>query len=252
MAKRVVKYIVGVALLAALFMLPHSSIAAAAGATVTVSGAEDRAEETVEVTVSIEGLSSLDGVEGISGGEIEISYDPVLASVTKIKQGELLSEAIFIFNENYSNNSVFITWVSADNLLSGDGTLCTIIFTLKETGLLTPLIRSISVCDQLLRLLDVVQVATSKGGPAEENGSTSVTLEPSTEIEQASSPTGDSAVIPEEEENEFETVGPGGAPAENKSSVNGWFIYTGIAIMVTIVIGAVYYLFRRRSRSAVK
>ena len=166
-----------------LFLISSPGLAlAATGASVTVSSAEGKAGDTVEITVSISGLSELVGVDGIAGGEFELVYDPSLSSVAEIKAGELLAGDLFVYNENYSENSLFVTWVSANELLSEDGTLCIITFTLKEAGTLAPVIRNLSVSDQFLQLFEVESAIDSENSSTGA-GESSVTLRPTEEID---------------------------------------------------------------------
>lgn len=142
-----------------------SSLSAAGGATVTVDPIEGKAGDEVTVTVQVEGISEIPGIEGFAGGEFKLVYDPATAEPKKVTKGELLSDgALFVYNEAYAEDTVAVTWVSTGAALSKDGALCHVTFLLKKGGELAPVIEGLGVCDEHTRPLVVVADTGETGG----------------------------------------------------------------------------------------
>lgn len=230
-------------LLAVILCLPVTGLAGS-GAQITVGEADGKPGETVEIAVSVKGIAGLEGVDGLTGGEIEIAYDPSAASVDGIRAGELLSNALFVYNEHYSENSVFVTWVTADDLLSGDGILFVINFILKEGGPLAPAVKNVSVSDQFLQFLEVS--TPGENGLAEENPS-SVSLQPPKDVTPFKPvPDGNGSDDPGEDRDD---QGGEGVEDETKTSAGRLPVYLGLGgIVVLAAAGIVFFLGRRRSR----
>ncbi len=110
--------------------------------TLSVGSASGEVGETVEIAVSIAGLSNLAGLEGLSGGQFELVYDASIADVasdTDIRQGELIDlsqgEWIRTRNHKFTENSLFYVFASTGTeLISGDGALIKVTFTLLQAG----------------------------------------------------------------------------------------------------------------------
>ncbi|MEW5784742.1 MAG: cohesin domain-containing protein [Bacillota bacterium] len=129
---------------------------AAAGTAVIVDGAAGEAGQTVVVTVRLRGLDRLTGVSGISGGQFELVYDPAAAVVDTIRQGSAIGDGfLFLANRAFSENSVKVVWAAESALITGDGDLCNVTFSLRAGGAVQPVIENLSLFDQDLRPLAV-------------------------------------------------------------------------------------------------
>lgn len=203
------------------------------GASIIISSAEGKPGDTVEITVSMKDIAGLVGVDGLTGGEIEIAYDPSLATVTGVKTGPLLAGALFVYNMHYRENSIFVCWVSSDEILKKDGILCIITFTLKQTALLAPTITSLSICDQHLQVLE----ARGAG-----SGSSSVTLHWPEDLKPFNPPDQGNG-----------TAAPGDAEEphtgdQTKSAARWLPVSLGVLLIILAAGITVIYLNRRHSR----
>lgn len=132
--------------------------AAAAGPALGVSVAAGKAGETVEVIIDIRGVKSPEGAEGISGGEFVLVYDSALAEVKGAEQGKAISGFMFIPNLRLTQNSIKVVWASGSRLISEDGEICRVYFTMKLDGILQPALKDPLLFDQDARALKVEAV----------------------------------------------------------------------------------------------
>jgi hypothetical protein len=158
------------AIAAAVLFFTACSAAEAAGTVpaLGVSSAAGKAGETVEVVVYIQGITALEGVEGFSGGEFVLEYNPALAEVNKAEAGEAISGFMFIRNLRLTENSIKVVWASGSNLTSKDGNICKVTFTMKKDGTLQPTLKNLLLFDQDVRSLQITAL-----DPAPESGETS-------------------------------------------------------------------------------
>lgn len=224
------------------------SLSAAGGATVTVDPIEGNAGDEVTVTVQVEGISEIPGIEGFAGGEFKLVYDPAVAEPKKVTKGELLSEgALFVYNEAYAEDTVAVTWVSTGAALSKDGALCHVTFLLKKGGELAPVIEGLGVCDEHTRPL--VVVSDTGESKADGEGASAVGIYKSSAVAGVDypgkgEPSGGGAAATGDE-----------AAGEEQSSGGGekFFTWQYVLAMTLLVaaLGAFFYLMRRRSRDEI-
>ncbi len=143
-------------------ILSAAEVVAANGA-LTVSEATGKKGDTVEIVVDIQGIASLEGIEGISGGELVLVYDSKLADVKKADPGKAISGFMFIRNLRLTENSIKVVWASGSSLTSEDGEICRVTFTMKKNGILRPTIESPLLFDQDVRSLQVAAAGLSTG-----------------------------------------------------------------------------------------
>lgn len=242
---------------AGLFPSPAQVLAAPA-AVVTVSSAEGNAGETMGITVSLQGFSSLTGVENISGGQFELVYDPEQATVVSIKKGSLLgSDALFMPNQNYSENSIKVAWAYTSGGTSGDGDICNITFTLHKESILNPVIKNLVLYDQEVRPL---VVDAQPAGANDSSGNSVALYPPETDTppdsggEQGGSvgidQENDDTAVNQDKETAEPTSGnketsPGGA---SNGGIKAGLLILSVLLPIVLVAGGVGYLFYRRSK----
>lgn len=226
---------------AGLFPSPAQVLAAPA-AVVTVSSAEGNAGETVGITVSIQGFSSLAGVENISGGQFELVYDPDVASVNSVKSGSLLDdEVVFMPNLNYSRNSIMVAWAHPTGGIKSDGDLCNIIFTLKVAGSVNPTLKDLVLYDQDVNALLVKSEALPEGNF---EGSSQVQLLSPGRVDTHQNKPDNGVDIRDDSPNRADGQLPENMsdPLEGNSSP-GWLLPLIILAGAAIVSGAGYYIY---------
>jgi hypothetical protein len=212
--------------------------AAFSGASVIVDPIEGKAGETVEVAVRMEGVAEIPGVEGFAGGELKILYDPDLAEVKGVAEGELLSSgALFVYNEAYAEDTVMATWVSTGEALSRDGVLFYVTFLLKEGGEAAAVIKDLEVCDQHLRPLVVV----SGSGAGEKGAESAVAIYAADAVAGVDYPDPVTA-------DEVPAIGV--KPGTGGKELSVWH-YVSIIVLVIAALAAVLYIFRRRCSSSI-
>ena len=135
----------------------HSTPAAAkSGAALEVRSASGKAGDSVGIAVSLRGLKNLSGVEGLSGGEFEVHYDPAMASIAKISRGSAVgSSFMFMPNKKFSESSAKVTLIAASALICKDGDLCNVTFKLKKKGTVEVTLEELAFYDQDVRVLTV-------------------------------------------------------------------------------------------------
>ncbi len=255
----------------ALALLPAGAHAES-GAALVVHGASGKAGDTVGVTVSLRGIKSLPGVEGLSGGEFELHYDPAVASIGKISKGSIVGTGfMFLENKNFSESSAKVTLAAVSGLITKDGDLCNVTFTLKKTGPVEVSLKEIAFYDQDVRALTVGTASelpkespSGEGSPGSGAG-TAVELHPPGD---ASPPSGDPPDTPggfgePAGETESEGTYPGGEPAgeapaapEDEAAKTGsaenarkWILPAVILLVIAATAAGAAYIWRRRSRN---
>lgn len=166
-----------VAIVVFLFAAWGTAEAVEAGTFLGVSDVSGKPGETVEVVVSIQGFAALEGVEGISGGELVLVYDPAVADVQAAVAGEAISGFMFIRNLSLTENSIKIVWASGNRLTSADGEICRVSFVMSQGGSLRPTLKNLLLFDQDVQSLQVAALepapegdVPSAGGEQEKNG----------------------------------------------------------------------------------
>ena len=125
---------------------------------VSVNTPSGTSGEKVMVNVTLKNIQTLQTVEGISGGELELEFDPEMVKVDKIQRGDIIGENFFFIpNESYSSNSVKVAFASSGNLIKEDGELFRIHFSLKASGTVHTTIKNIILYDQDVKPLAVAQ-----------------------------------------------------------------------------------------------
>ena len=261
-------------LLSVLVLLSFSASAAAAGgAALEVRGASGKAGDTVGVTVSLRGLKNLSGVEGLSGSEFELHYDPEAASIEKISKGSIVGGGfMFMPNKKYSKKSAKVVLAAASGLITKDGDLCNITFKLKKKGAVEVTLKELVFYDQDLRALTVGGVSDLPPGSSSEGSGnlkpdqdtsvggsgTAVELLPPGDTvsssEEGSGEKGDSGESPGEEDgaaasSEKEPAGDpstageeDGAPEDKPSR---WWIWPAAGVAVPALAAAFFFIRRR-------
>ena len=253
-----------------LLFLPAGTVAES-GAALVVQGASGNAGDTVGVTVSLRGIKSLPGVEGLSGGEFELHYDPAIASIEKISKGSIIGSGfMFLENKKFSENSAKITLAAASGLITKDGDLCNVTFKLKKKGAVEVTLKGISLYDQDVRALTMGAVSelpqddpSGEGSPGGGGGLSVEILSP----DEASPPPGDTPaasddpadstdktdeeVFPpgEEYEGDVPAIPEGEVSKSGKAaSLPRWLLPAAGGFFLLVIIVVVYfYINRRRS-----
>jgi hypothetical protein len=263
-------------LCAALLLLFPAAAAAKGGAALTVYGAAGKAGENVVITVNLHGIKALAGIEGLSGAEFELQYDPAAASIKKISKGSIAGRGfMFMDNKNFSESSAKVVLAAVSGLITDDGDLCKFTFTLEKDGPVEVMLKEVVIFDQDLRALTVGAVSElppesasgegslpgsgssqDDGGPAGPGG-TAVELFSPTETVPPAGEDPDlldgkapgKAAAPEGSSGDA-VEGPLGAPAgENRKglseNVRRWLLLAA-ALLGLFVAGASFYLYRKR------
>ena len=122
----------------------------------SVDSAAGEAGQTVGVSVTIRGSEDLVETGGISGGQLELVYDPALAVAEGVIRGSAVGDGfIFLYNRAFAPNKVHITWAAQGEEIIRDGALFTVTFRLKTDAAVRPSLRNLVLYDQDLRSLKV-------------------------------------------------------------------------------------------------
>lgn len=123
---------------------------------VSVDSATGETGQTVGVSVTIRGAEDLVKMGGISGGQVELVYDPALAVVEDVIQGSAVGAGfIFLYNRAFAPNKVHLAWAAQGEEIVRDGALFTVIFRLKTAAAVRPSLQNLMLYDQDLRSLEV-------------------------------------------------------------------------------------------------
>jgi len=123
---------------------------------VSVDSATGETGQTVGVSVTIRGSEDLAETGGISGGQLELVYDPALAAVEDVIRGSAVGAGfIFLYNRGFAPNKVRLAWAAQGEEIIRDGALFTVIFRLKTAAAVRPYLRNLVLYDQDLRSLEV-------------------------------------------------------------------------------------------------
>ncbi len=251
----------------------HAGTVAESGAALVVQGASGNAGDTVGVTVSLRGIKSLPGVEGLSGGEFELHYDPAIASIEKISKGSIIGSGfMFLENKKFSESSAKVTIAAASGLITKDGDLCNITFKLKKKGALEVTLKGTSLYDQDVRALTVGAVSElpqddppGEGAPGGGGGSSVEILLPDEasplpgdttadgdDPTDSTGKTDEEVLFPpgEEHEGDVPVIPEGELSKSGKTaSLPRWLLPAAGGLFVLIIISAVfYYTYHRRSQ----
>jgi len=245
---------------AMLFPLPVQ-VLAASPAMVTVSTATGAAGETVGITVSLQGFSSLTGVESISGGQFELVYDSAQATVVSVKKGSLLGgDVLFMHNQNYTENSIKVTWAYTSGGMSGDGDICNITFTLLKDSTLNPALKNLVLYDQEVHPLNIDEKSTDTSGSS---GNSVALYPPETDPQGTPSDSGgeqggsvgidqengDTAVNQDVETAESTSGNKETSPVgSSNGGIKAGLLILSVLLPIVLVAGGVGYLFYRRSK----
>lgn len=233
----------------------HSPVLAAPHAVVTVSAAEGKAGETVGITVSIQGIGSLSGVEGISGGQFELVYDNATVSVDNVNPGSLIGKQFtFMANENFSDKSIKVVWASSSGLIKTDGDLCNITFNLKKDAAVNPVLKNLVLYDQ-----DVRPIESGTESFGNSDGNTVVLNSPGSDPENVEDDPGPDQTMPGGSNSDAtdavsgytgsEETGETGETARGDNSIsvfqNTGLWLTLIFVLIILFMGSLVYLLRR-------
>ncbi len=249
------KVVVIAALMICFLVYTSVSVIAASEAAVTANAAEGTTGETVGVTVSIRGIGSLSGVEGISGGQFELVYDNTTVSVDKINPGSLIGKQFtFMSNDSFSNKSLKVVWASSSGLIKTDGDLCNITFNLKKDATVNPVLKNLILYDQDVR---PIEIGTESSGNSD--GNTVVLNPPGSDPENVEDDPGPDQTMPggfnSDATDTFSgytgsgETGATGEAAHGDNSIvefqyNGFWLIL-IIVLVILFIGCLVYLLRR-------
>jgi hypothetical protein len=99
--------------------------------------------EALKVVITLSNLKDMEGVEGISGGEFELVFDPDMVDVDSIEQGKIIGEGFFFLaNDNYGKDRLKVVFASSTKLIQEEGTLCQVTFTLKKEGAIRTILKN--------------------------------------------------------------------------------------------------------------
>lgn len=265
---------------AAILLFSPAGAAPGGGTALVVQGGSGKSGDNVSVTVSLQGVKNLSGVEGLSGGEFEIHYDPAAASIEKISKGSALGAGfMFIENKNYSDSSAKVTLAAVSGLITEDGDLCKIAFTLKKTGSLEITLKEIAFYDQDVRPLTAGAVSSlpAEAPPGEDQdppaaeapsagGVTSVELlppgdavPPSGDRPGAGTPGDDTSSAGPgdgkesgDEGDDHPNAGPAGQEKDAMpgpgTGAPGWLLPAAVLAALVVIAAVAYCCYRRRSR----
>lgn len=264
-----------VPLLCAAFLLLYPAGAGAEkGAALTVEGASGKAGESIAINVNLRGIKTLSGVEGLSGGEFELHYDPAAAAIKKISKGSITGSGfMFMENKNFSESSAKVVLAAVSGLITEDGDLCRFTFTLKKDGPVEVVLKKVVVYDQDLRSLQAgaagespPEVAADEDSPGGEPSQGDGLAEPGGAVVELFAPEETAPPTGEEEPDQPDGKASGKAAPEGSSgdavegapkvpagetrkglteNVRRWLLLTA-ALLGLLVSGISFYLYRRR------
>jgi hypothetical protein len=127
--KKLLSLLIGTIFCYAIMLSAVVPVFSAESATLSISSIEGNAGDTVQVDVSLLGVTSM------AQGYVDIAYNPQIIKplANGVTSGELVKGFLFDANPNYSSRIVRIAWLST-SAKSGSGKICSIRFQLFKSG----------------------------------------------------------------------------------------------------------------------
>jgi len=120
---------------------------AAGNVVVELTSVSGEKGKTATVALKISGAAN---VSGVTAGQLEISYDPSMVSISdaNISFTSLMNGYMTEKNAAYTANSAFLTWMTTGTGISQGGTVANLTFNLLKEGTSTIAIKSIKLSNQ--------------------------------------------------------------------------------------------------------